>query len=340
MDISKIFKKQLIHEPLIIAEISCNHNGSKTKFLKLIKSACKNGADLIKIQSYEPEDMLIDQKFTIKKGLWKNKKLWNLYKKTHTPFDWHSEAFRLAKRYNKIIFSSPFSIRGVDLLEKLNCRIYKIASFEITDYKLIKYIASKKKPIIISTGIASFKEINNAIQIIEKFHSKIIILHCVSSYPTKLENINLARINTLKEKFPNFPIGISDHTNNIYSAIAATTYDVIAIEKHLKLNNKDKTMDASFSITPSQLIELKNSTRKIFLSKYKIKPISDQKNIFLRRSVFAIKKIKKNEKLTKNNIDTLRPNIGICASKYFKILNKKSKRTIKVGEPIFRKDIR
>ena len=191
--------------PIIIAEISGNHNGSKKKFLKLIKLACLNGADLIKIQTYEPKDITLNKNygnFKIKKGLWKGKKLWDLYKKACTPFSWHNEAFKIAKKYKKEIFSSPFSIRAVDLLENLGCKIYKIASFEITDVKLIDYIASKKKPIIISTGMASLREIHKAIDIIKKYHSKIIILHCVSSYPTKLEDINLQRIEILKKKFP------------------------------------------------------------------------------------------------------------------------------------------
>ena len=136
------------YPPVIIAEISGNHNGSKKNFLRLIKSACLNGADLIKVQTYEPKDITLKGKsrhFYIKNGIWKNNHLWDLYKKACTPFHWHQEAFKIAKKYKKLIFSSPFSIRAVDLLESLNCQLYKIASFEITDLKLIRYIASKKK---------------------------------------------------------------------------------------------------------------------------------------------------------------------------------------------------
>ena len=183
--------------PLLIAEISGNHMGARERFLKLVESACKNGADLVKIQTYEPIDITLnskDKRFKIKKGLWKDNFLWDLYKRAHTPFKWHEAAFKIAKKYKKQIFSSPFSKRGVDLLEKLNVKVYKIASFEITDMKLINYIASKKKPIIISTGMASIKEIKSAIREINKFHDKIVILHCVSEYPTKVEDINLKRI--------------------------------------------------------------------------------------------------------------------------------------------------
>jgi pseudaminic acid synthase len=329
-------------EPKIIAEISGNHGGSKKKFLKLIKSACLNGADLIKIQTYEPKDITLNYnygKFVIKEGVWKNQNLWNLYKKACTPFSWHKEAFELAKKYKKIIFSSPFSIRAVNLLENLGCKIYKIASFEITDVKLIDYIASKKKPIIISTGMANLKEIKRAINIIEKYHSKITILHCVSSYPTKLENINLQRIEILKKKFPKYLIGLSDHTDDIYSSIVATQLGVAVIEKHFKINNFDKTADSSFSLTPEKLRALKDITFKISKSKKKINKNVENISFNLRRSIFAKDSVKKNQKITKDNIESLRPLIGICASKYFNIIGKKTRKNIKKGDPIFSKDL-
>ena len=328
--------------PIIIAEISGNHNGSKKKFLKLIKLACLNGADLIKIQTYEPKDITLNKNygnFKIKKGLWKGKKLWDLYKKACTPFSWHNEAFKIAKKYKKEIFSSPFSIRAVDLLENLGCKIYKIASFEITDVKLIDYIASKKKPIIISTGMASLREIHKAIDIIKKYHSKIIILHCVSSYPTKLEDINLQRIEILKKKFPKFLIGLSDHTDDIYSSIAAAQLGVVLIEKHFKYNNYDKTADSSFSLTPKKLRDLKDLTLKIYQSKKKVSKNSEKISANLRRSIFAKNILKKNQTLTKDNIETLRPAIGISASKYFDIIGRKIRKNIKKGDPIFYKDL-
>ena len=175
-----------------------------------------------------------NKKFKIKKGIWKDKYLWDLYKQACTPFNWHADAFKIAKKFNKIIFSSPFSLRAVDFLEKFNVPIYKIASFEITDYKLINYVASKNKPIIISTGMASLKEVKNAIRIINKYHNKIIILHCVSGYPTKLKDTNLARIKLLKKKFKKYMIGISDHTDNLTSTIASIPLGIVAIEKHYK----------------------------------------------------------------------------------------------------------
>jgi Sialic acid synthase len=164
----------------------------------------------LKIQTYEPKDITFYKKnrnFKIKKGIWKNKYLWDLYKRACTPFKWHYEAFKIAKKFKKILFSSPFSIRAVDFLESFNVPIYKIASFEITDHKLIDYIASKKKPIIISTGMASIKEISQALKIIKKYHNKIIIMHCVSNYPTKLEDTELSNIISLKKIFKKNLIG-------------------------------------------------------------------------------------------------------------------------------------
>ena len=328
--------------PKIIAEISGNHGGSKKKFLQLIKSAALNGADLIKIQTYEPVDITLNSKmhqFYLKDGIWKGKHLWELYESACTPFSWHEDAFKLAKKFKTEIFSSPFSLRGVDLLERLNCKIYKIASFEITDLKLIDYIASKKKPIIMSTGMASSKEINKAINIIKKYHNKVIILHCVSSYPTRLDQINLNRINELKKLYKNCLIGLSDHTNSITSSLVSVPYKVVAIEKHFKLDKKSKTTDSDFSITPEDTKELRKLTNDIFLSQKNSHKVNNRENIKLRRSLFAIKDIKKNEKISKKNIDSLRPKIGICASDYFVVINRKAKRKIKKNEPIFYKDL-
>jgi pseudaminic acid synthase len=329
--------------PIIIAEISGNHNGNKSRFLRLIDKACKSGADLIKIQTYEPDDITLNSKnqhFKIKDGVWKGKYLYSLYKKACTPYDWHYSAFKIAKKYKKIIFSSPFSIKAVDFLEKFNVPIYKIASFEITDYRLINYIASKKKPIIISTGMASLNEIQKAIKIIEKHHKKIIILHCVSNYPTKIEDANLNRIQFLKNKFKNYKIGLSDHTDGIFTSIASIPLGVCAIEKHFNID-QTKTPDSSFSINPNELNHLKEISKKIFLSfnkKNKVKTI--MKNIKLRRSIFAKTDIYKGEKISLKNTISLRPLVGIGAQNIFKIIGKKTKKNIYKNSPIFFNDFK
>ena len=329
------------NKPLLIAEISGNHGGKKKNFIKLIKSACLNGADLIKIQTYEPKDITLNsknKKFKIKKGIWKNKYLWDLYKRAHTPYDWHKEAFSITKKYKKILFSSPFSIRAVDFLESFNVPLYKIASFEITDLKLISYIASKKKPIIISTGMAGFLEIKNAIKEINKYHKKIIILHCVSGYPTDLKDIHLNKILKLRSLFKNYMIGLSDHTDDIYSSIAANSFKPVLIEKHFKLKDNSKTTDSAFSITPEKLQKLNNILIKLN-HKNKKKNLIEKVSKTLRRSIFAINNINKDEKFSEANIDTYRPKIGLCASRYFDVIGKRAKKKIKLGDPIRASDI-
>lgn len=328
--------------PLIIAEISANHLANKKKFLSLIDSAFKNGADLVKIQTYEAKDITLNiktTKYKIKKGLWKNKYLWDLYSKACTPFKWHSDAFKIAKKHKKILFSSPFSLRAVDLLESFNVQLYKISSFELTDHCLVDYIASKKKPIIISTGMSNIKEIKNAKRIINKYHNKIIFLHCVSNYPTKLADTNLFRLNELKKIFKKNYIGLSDHTNGIISSIASVPIGVVAIEKHFKFEN-DKTFDSEFSINKQQLKKLKNSTTEIFESLKIKKNRPDKYGKSLRRSIFVSKNMKQNEKLTRNNIISLRPNIGIPSELFFKVLGKKLNKNLKKDSPIYFRDLK
>ena len=342
--IKKNFSINKSSKPLIIAEISGNHSGKKSFFLKHIRSAAKNGADMIKIQTYEPKDITLqnrDKKFKINSGTWKGKYLWDLYKKAHTPFSWHKDAFKLAKELKIILFSSPFSKRAVDLLEKFNVPLYKIASFEITDLDLIDYIAKKRKPIIVSTGMATLKEIKRAIKVIEKYHKKIIILYCVSGYPTQEKDVNISTINGFKKIFKNYLVGLSDHTDNIYSAFTATALGATIIEKHFILDKKLNSVDKSFSIDIKQLKELKKVTEKIFVSLGKPK-IGPKKNEFeslkLRRSIFALKSISKGEKFSKQNIRSFRPFLGIGSENFNKILGKKSKKNIKLGSPIKKSD--
>lgn len=331
--------------PLIVAEISGNHNGSKKALLDNIRYAAKSGADLVKIQTYEPEDITIkklDNRFVLKKGIWKNKSLWEIYKKACTPFIWHKDAFNLAKKLNIILFSSPFSKRAVDLLEKFKVRLYKIASMEITDYQLIDYIAQKRKPIILSTGMASINEIRNAIKIINKYHNKIIILYCVSGYPTSEKESNLNSISFYKKAFKNYNIGISDHTKGIRTSLTAVALGAKVIEKHFIKSKKVKTIDSEFSIDKNQLIKLRNEAIKVHESlgrhSKRVQKI-EKGNLKFRRSIFASKNILKGERITDKNIQCLRPKIGISSNKYFKILGKKAKKNIKKLSPIYLEQI-
>jgi pseudaminic acid synthase len=328
--------------PLTIAEISSNHGGDKKKFIKHINLAKEAGCELVKIQTYEANDLTIktsNEKFTLKNGLWKNTNLWDLYKKAETPFKWHNDAFKLAKRKRINLFSTPFSIRSLKFLKKFNPPIYKISSFEITDLKLIHEIAKLKKPTILSTGLANIQEIKNAVRVINKFHNNIIIMYCVSGYPTPIKEMNLKTILNYKKIFPKNMIGLSDHTNTIHSALASIPFNIVAIEKHFKINNKIISPDSKFSITTAEMKKLNNLKKDYFSSlgnqEKKIKHVEKHSLIF-RRSLYASQKIQKGELFSEKNIKSFRPKIGICASNYFKILGKKSRRNIKKNQPLLK----
>lgn len=327
--------------PLIIAEISGNHNGNKKLFLKHIKEAATNGADLVKIQTYEPKDITLDSKhkrFKIQEGIWKNKNLFDLYKNAHTPYKWHKDAFKLAKKLKIPLFSSPFSSRGVALLEKFNVPIYKLASLEITDFNLVIEIAKTRKPIIISTGCASINEIKECVKLINKYHNKIIILHSVTKYPTEDNKANILRILELKKNFKKNMIGLSDHTKNIFSSIAATSLGIVLIEKHFIINKNISSEDVKFSIDIKELKLLKLYTEKIFMM-LNSKIDQNLPNKKHRRSLFAKRDILKGSIIQKKDLNSLRPKIGLCSSNFFKIIGKKIKKNKKKDDPIYLKDI-
>lgn len=335
-NLNNYFKSKNSLRPLIIAEVSANHCGKKSLFLKSIRSAAKNGADLIKIQTYEASDITINKSFKIKN--WNKKKIWKLYSKAQTPYAWHKDAFSLAKKLKVELFSSPFSEKAVDFLQSFNVKLFKIASFEITDLKLIRKIAKTKKPIIISTGMASLKEIKECIRLINKYHNKIALLHCVSGYPTPESEANLKRILTLKNKFKKINIGLSDHTNGIFTSIASIPYGAVFIEKHFILSKKLKSLDRKFSINPIDLKNLSKISKLIYSSlgkgNFDIQK-NEKKSLKFRRSIFSIKKIKKGEKFTYKNISTFRPEVGLSAKFFFKVLGKKASKNIAPNSPIY-----
>ncbi len=325
----KNFRFTKNQKPLIVAEISANHCGSKKSFLKHINAAHQSGADLVKIQTYEPQDITLKTKsnsFKIKKGIWKNKYLWELYEKAQTPYDWHYEAFKLAKKKRINLFSTPFSINAVNFLEKFKVPLYKISSLEMNDFNLISRIAKTKKYIILSTGASDLNEIKKTIRFINKFHNKIIILHCVSSYPTKIEEANISRITDLKKTFKNNLIGLSDHTNSIFSSLSSIPLGCVLIEKHFKINDRIKSEDSSFSLNQKDFKKLVNYRNLIYNSLYFKKNKKRSSFKFLKRSLFSKNEIPSNEKLSKKNVISLRPKIGIDASQYFKVMGRKTKK--------------
>lgn len=319
--------------PFFIAEISANHCGSIIKAKKLIHLAKKSGADAVKLQTYTPEMMTLKvQKFTIKKGLWKNMNLWKLYKEAQTPLEWHKELFSYAKKLNIKIFSTPFTVEAVDFLEKLKCKAYKIASFEMNDLNLIKRVSKTGKPVIISTGLASLNEIETSVNVAKMngCHD-ITLLYCVSNYPSSQGDFNLNNIKILKDKF-NCRVGLSDHSigNDIAKLSIALGAEVF--EKHIALKNQKKGHDIKFSAKGSDIENYKDElikTYKLFEKYSFFRSKKEMKNIIFRRSIYARTNIKKGEIFTEKNIYTLRPNIGLGANFYPFILGKKSPIIIK-----------
>ncbi len=343
MRYNKKFSFKNIDKPYLIAEISANHNGSLAHAKKLIKCAKQNGADAVKLQTYQPESMTINsnrKEFKIKLGLWKNYTLWKLYQKAQTPFAWQKELFEYAKKLDILCFSSPFDGQSVKILEKLDCPIYKVASFEITDFSLIKQIAKTGKPMIISTGLSTLKEISKTVNFAKKNGSgEIALLYCVSNYPAKNSDFNLKNITILKKKF-NCVVGLSDHSNDNDISKISVSLGAQLFEKHIALNKQSKGFDIKFSLKGNEIRKFKNDLLKAYdiLGQNNFtRKKNELKNLIYRRSIYTIDNISKGEKFTKKNVKCIRPSLGLDPTLYFKLLSKKSKSNIKSGRPILKR---
>ena len=331
--------------PFFVAEISANHCGKLSLAKKLIKCAKVNGADAVKLQTYTANSMTInsDKKyFMIKHGIWKGYNLWHLYDEAHTPIAWHKELFKYAKELKIKIFSTPFDESAVDILEKLNCSIYKISSFEMTDLNLIKKVARTKKPIIISTGMADISEIDETYNCAKKYGAEdITLLYCVSNYPSVKSDFNINNIHILKDRY-GCRIGLSDHSKDINIAKAAVAAGAEVIEKHIALNNQDKGLDINFSLRGKEIKFFRraiNETYSLLGKKEFVRKKSELKNKVFRRSIFAINNIKKGQKFSVKNIGRIRPGHGVAPKFFDKLLGKISPHNYKFGEPITSKTL-
>jgi pseudaminic acid synthase len=341
-----------INKPFFVAEISANHNGSIKNAKKLIKAAKIYGADAVKLQTYTPNSMTVNSKkkyFQVKSGLWQGYNLWDLYKRAQTPYGWHKKLFEYSKRIGIKIFSTPFDESAVDFLEKLNCPLYKVASYEMMDLPLIKKIATTKKHIIISTGMASFDEISYTFNQAKKFGAKkISLLYCVSNYPSKTSDFNLNNIKIMKKKFK-CEIGFSDHSKDSRIASAAANIGATIIEKHISLKDVE-ALDSEFSISGEEILNYKkvinnpkliskNSSfyKKLLGKKKFFRNKSEDKSKKFRRSIFVVKNLKKGDVFTKNNIRKIRPGYGLSPIYYEKILGKICSFQIKANEPLTKK---
>ncbi len=341
--IKKIFDNK--SPPLLVAEISANHTGSIEKAKKLILTAKKNGADLVKLQTYEPRNMTINSSrkdFLVKEGLWKGYKLWDLYREAQTPLKWQKKLFDYSKKIKIPCFSTPYDDEGVNLLKKLNSKLYKVSSFEMKDSSLVKKICSIGKPVIISTGLAKLNEINEVYNVAKKAGcKKLVLLYCVSSYPANNEDFNLNNIDILKKKFK-CEIGFSDHSTDNSVAMLAISRGARIIEKHIALDGQKDGLDIEFSIKGKEIKKFKNDMLKAWtlLGKKKFfRTGNELKNIKFQRSIYVVKDIKKGEIFSSKNIKRIRPGFSLAANKWEFILGKKSKKSYSVGSRISLKDL-
>lgn len=324
----------------IIAELSANHNGDKQIAVDTIYAAKEAGADAIKLQTYTPDTITIDcnnEYFRIREGLWEGKTLYELYGEAYTPWEWHEELFELASEVGLICFSSPFDKTAVDFLEKLNTPAYKIASFEIQDIPLIEYTASKGKPVILSTGIATEVDIQLAVDTCKKVgNEEIVLLKCTSSYPAPIELTNLKTMVDMRELF-GVQVGLSDHTLGNTVPIVATSLGAKVIEKHFILDKSIGGPDAGFSLDLEEFSSMVNAIREVEKALGEITyELSEkvEKNRKFARSLFAVKNIKKGEKFTEQNVRSIRPGYGMHPKYLGQILNKISLENVAKGTPL------
>jgi len=329
---------------LIIAELSANHLQNLEKAKEMVKTACLSGADVIKVQTYTPDTMTLDSQkdyFQVKvNDAWKGQTLHSLYKKAQTPWEWHNDLQKIAKENGCLFIGTPYDLSSLSFLESKNCPFYKVASFEATDINLLSTIAKTKKPVVISRGMASFEELSLAIKILKENGAKdIAILHCVSAYPTKIEDLNLLTIPEIKKRFPNVVVGLSDHSLSVVSGAVAVSLGAKIIERHFILNRKDSGPDAAFSLEPNEfslMVKQIRATEKMLGEPFLEAIESEKENKQFRRSLWAVKSIKKGEVFTKENVGIFRPAVGLEPRYFDEILGKEALRDIEFGTPLTR----
>jgi pseudaminic acid synthase len=322
----------------IIAELSANHNGSLNNAIETVRAAKRAGANCIKLQTYTADTLTIDctkDDFIISSGsIWDGKNFYQLYKEAYTPWEWHAEIFKVAQEEGLICFSSPFDQTSVDFLETLNAPAYKIASFEITDIPLIEYVASKGKPVIISTGIAEFEDIEMAIKACKRMNNdQIILLKCTSSYPAPIEEANMIMVKEIAEKFEVIT-GLSDHTMGFTVPIVAVCYGAKVIEKHFILDRTIGGPDASFSMNELEFTAMVNAIREaesaIGVIDYTLTNKQSKGRDFS-RSLYVVNDVKAGDIVTNKNVKSIRPGFGMHPKFLQELFGKKFKSNFEKG---------
>lgn len=324
----------------IIAEMSANHGGRIENAFRIIEEAKKAGADCVKIQTYTADTLTIPcdkEPFQIKDGLWKNYTYYDLYKEAYTPWEWQKQIKEKCEEVGVDFLSTPFDSTAVDFLEKLSVEAYKIASFELIDIPLIEYTASKGKPMILSCGMASVEEIQEAIDACHRQdNNQIVLLKCCSQYPAKFEDMNVSVIPDMKQRFQ-VPVGLSDHSPGSLAPVVAVSLGAVVIEKHVCLDDGIESADSGFSMTMSEFRQMVLDVRNALTIKgnptYELTE-NEKNGLSGRRSLFAVKDIKAGEPFTKDNVRSIRPGQGLKPKHYAQLLQQKAKQNYEYGDPI------
>lgn len=327
------------NEPFIIAEMSGNHNQSIERAFEIVDAAAEAGVDAIKLQTYTADTITMKGVHTILEegSLWHGKELHDLYKEAHTPWEWHKPIFERAKQKGIMCFSSPFDETAVDLLESLDCPIYKIASFENTHHPLLIKVAKTGKPVIMSTGVANLEDILESVKILKNNGAKdITLLKCTSTYPATADNSNLLTINLLQQIFPDCKIGLSDHTMGIGVGIASVALGGKIIEKHFTLRRADGGVDSAFSMEPSEMKQLVYESNQAFMA-LGIPQLSvqkaEEKNVFYKRSIYVAEDIKEGDLFSEKNLKVIRPGNGAHPKYYTRLIGNKAGKNYTKGTP-------
>lgn len=333
------------HPAYIIAEMSANHAGSMERALELIHAAKDAGADCVKIQTYTADTMTIDchnEYFQIEKGTWEGENLYGLYQKAYTPWEWQEQLRDEAAKVGIDFLSTPFDPLSVAFLEGLGVHFYKIASFELVDIPLLECVASKNKPIVMSTGMGTLEEIQEAVDAIYSTGNRqLALMKCSSAYPAKPEEMNLRTIQDLKERF-GVPVGLSDHSMGAFSAATAVAMGANLIEKHFCISRAVKNPDAVFSMEPQEFRQMVEQVREVEQAMGTVcygVTRQEESNACFRRSLFVVQDIAAGETLTPENIRSIRPAYGLKPKHYQEVLGRTAKRALKRGTPLSFEDL-
>lgn len=333
----------LNEKPMIVAEISANHHQCFETAKRLVVAAKDGGADAVKFQTYTPDTITLDADgpgFNLTEGLWKGRRLYDLYKEGSLPYEWHGELFEFAKSLDLAVISSPFDEDAVDFLVDRGVDALKIASFELTHIPLIQAAAKTGLPLVVSTGMATLSEIEEALAVIRPFNQKLVVLHCVSAYPAEAKDYSLKSLLMLRDRL-NCMVGLSDHCVENNVAAASVLYDAVFIEKHFTLDRAGGGLDDSFSLEPQDLFDLRARVDEMYYACRHCNEISQSEtaNQSLRRSIYASSAIKKGEVFSASNIKVVRPGFGLHPRHYEEILGQIAERDIAFAEPILQADL-